>query len=92
MEILNSINDLEVRSKVVQALEQAVQIRWGIEQGKADIKEIADFLKEENGIKPAEFKKVVETIFKNDLAEKERTLDGLKAVVDLLSSSDAEND
>lgn len=91
MEILNSINNLDVRTKVAKAIEQAVQIRWSIEQGKSDIKEIADLLKEENDIKPAEFNKVVETIFKNNLSEQERKLDDLKEIVDILTStSDSE--
>lgn len=86
MEILNKITDPVAKQKIADAVAEAVQIRNQIEDGKASIKEIAEALKEDYEIKPAEFTKVVETIFRNNLEDQKQKLDALGRAIDELTS------
>ena len=86
MEILNKIIDPVAKQKIADAVAEAVQIRNQIEDGKASIKEIAEALKEDYEIKPAEFTKVVETIFRNNLEDQKQKLDALGRAIDELTA------
>lgn len=73
--------------KIIKAINEAVAIKHAQESYKQDLKDITDLMKEDYGIKAAEFNAAVKVVYENDLAEREATLEGLKAVVDAVSNA-----
>ena len=85
MEILNKISNDTSKKEIVDAVNEAVQVRWQMDEAKQSIKEIAEAIKDKYEIKPAEFIKVVETVYKNNLEEQREKLDALEKVVDIIA-------
>lgn len=91
MEILRTINNLEKRQKIVNAINQGVAIRHSLEQSKEDLKEIGAFLKEDFEIPTAEFNKIVDAVYRNNIAElKQKVLD-IESVVDIVANTEQDS-
>lgn len=91
MELIGKLNNLDTREAVRLAVDEAVGILHQIESSKEDIKDIASNMKEEFDIKPAEFNKIVATVYKNNLSDQKKELDDLGDVIETLTSDSSED-
>lgn len=91
MEILKTINNPEKRQKIVDAINQGVAIRHSLEQSKEDLKEIGQFLKEDFEVPTAEYNKVVDAVYRNNITElKQKVLD-IESVVDIVANTEQDS-
>ena len=72
------LNNLETRSTIKEAVEQAISIKHSQEQCKEDLKEIADEMKDKYDIKPSEFNQFVQAAY--DTEKFQETYDKVKYI------------
>lgn len=92
MDLMGKLNNLDTREAVRLAVDEAVGILHQIESSKEAIKDIANEMKEGFDIKPAEFNKIVSTVYKNNLSDQKKELDDLGDVIETLTSEPSQDD
>lgn len=87
MEILKQLGIEDHREDIINAINNAVQLRHSIAQSREDLKEIADQLKEDYEIKTVEFNAVVDALYKQDIAEREKKISDLAQAVNIVTNA-----
>lgn len=87
MEIQAALQIENTKDRVKKAINEAVRLKWEQERVAFEIKDIADMLKEELEIKPADFNALVNTIFNDDLKKKKDKLEQLEEAISLYKGS-----
>lgn len=90
MDITSALQIEGTKDRVKKAIDEAVQLLWEADRVAAEIKDIADMLKEELDIKPVDFNALVKTIFKDDLEQKKSKVDVLEEAISLYKGEEEE--
>ena len=92
MEIQAALQIENTKDRVKKAINEAVRLKWEQERVAMEIKDIADMLKEELEIKPADFNALVNTIFNDDLKKKKDKLEQLEEAISLYKGNSEEEE
>lgn len=90
MNIQTALQNTNTKDRVKKAIDEAVRLKWEQERVATEITEIALLLKEELGIKPADFNALVTTIFKDDLLDKQAKVNALEEAISLYKGDEEE--
>lgn len=90
MNIQTALQNTNTKDRVKKAIDEAVRLKWEQERVAMEIKDIADLLKEELDIKPADFNALVTTIFKDDLLDKQTKVNALEEAISLYKGDEEE--
>lgn len=82
------VNNADSFEKFKNAVGQGVSILERIDTLKADLKDIAEYLKEELDVSPREFNSVVKHTYKNQISEELEQLSLIESVVNKINGEE----